>query len=369
MSNYRIGIRMLKYKYIFIVLMLSFAINTVKTKGFIEKEIIFNNGETILSGTLSIPDTIKVYPAVVLVTGSGQQTRDEEIAGFKLFRVISDSLTSKGIAVLRYDDRGIGKSKGDLKTATTYDFAQDALAGAKELTKLKYIDRNNIGILGHSEGGAIANIIASENPQLIKFIVIMAGPTISGGEIILSQIKVVNKSNGASDEQITIAVDSQKGLYKLLGENASEDKLKAYLTDVNLKAYDGMPEEKKKYVTDKEQFAKMQADMAVKKINTPWFKYFISYNPAKDIKNVKCRIIAMFGEKDTQVEATSNSQAFENIMKENKNKNYIMKIFPSANHLFQTANTGLVNEYSKLPAQFVPGFLDFIAEQILFSVK
>jgi uncharacterized protein len=344
-------------------------INNLKANNFISKEITFNNGENVFSGTLTVPDTLKKYPAVLLVTGSGLQNRDEEIFGFKIFKMIADTLTSRGIAVLRYDDRGFGKSKGNVKIATTYDFAQDALAGIKELAKFDYIDKNNIGIFGHSEGGAISNIIASQYPQLVKFIIMMSGPALSGTDIVLSQIEIINRNNAATDAEVEDALNTQKSLFKLLKENKTNDEIKDFLKGVYLKAYYKLPDEKKKYISDTNQFATSQAELGVKQVCTPWFKYFINYEPYNDLINIKCRIIAIFGEKDTQVEPKLNSQSFEKAMKDSKNNNYIMRIFPNANHLYQSAVNGSVAEYSTLAKEFVPGFLDFIVEQIKISTK
>ena len=362
----------MKFFNLFIVIFAStllFSNDKSKADDFISKEISFTNGETSLSGTLTVPDTNKIYPAVILVTGSGQQNRDEEIFGFKLFKIIADSLTKQGIAVLRYDDRGIGQSKGDFKTATTYDFAQDALAGINQLAKFEFIDKNNIGILGHSEGGAIAEIIAAEHPETIRFIVLMSGPCISGADVILSQIKIINQASGKSEKEVEEAIASQKGLYKLMKENKSEAEIKSYLKEITIKAVEQLPEDKKKYITDIDKYATMQAEVASKQVNTPWFKYFINYEPAKDLAKIKCRIIALFGEKDTQVVPEMNSKELENVMSEAHNNNYIIKIFPMANHLYQSAETGLVSEYSNLKKEFVPGFTDFIINQIKLSVK
>lgn len=361
-------------KLIYAMLILAVSLFTLNTnityaEDFVSKDLTFNNGETILAATLTIPDTLKAYPTVVMATGSGQQNRDEEIYGFKIFKIIAEHLTKNGFAVLRIDDRGAGKSKGDLKNATTHDFAMDVLAGIKEISKYNYIDTKNLGVFGHSEGGAIATIIANENPEMLKFIVLMAGPVINCGDIIISQIRIINKSAGKTDKEIEESIASQKTIYKMLQENKSNDEIKEFLILMNLKAVDQMSEEQRKTITDKNTFAKGQAEMIFKQISSPWFKYFIQYTAADYLPNLKCRVIGIFGEKDTQVPADVNTQELEKVMKLKNNSNYTIKIFPEANHLFQKAVSGLGSEYFTLPKEFVPGFLDYIVEQVKAAVK
>ncbi len=328
----------------------------------IEREVTFFNGDIKLGGTLTIPDSVGTYPALLLISGSGQQNRDEEMFGFKPFKVIAEFLCDCGYAVLRYDDRGVGKSKNKkskLDSATTADFAQDAYSGIKFLRTEPHIVPNKIGILGHSEGGIIAAMLAAKYPQDLAFIITMGGPAIPGSKIVNYQVATSSKEAGFSQQGIDLAISYQNKLYQAFAENKSAEDIQAILYQSNFELIEYMPIEKKSSITNKEEYAKSMAFFGVKQANTPWFKFFALFDPAAALKNVQCPTLAIFGEKDNQVPPALNLEPFKQAFA-TKQQLLEIKIINSANHLFQKANTGLMSEYASLDKAFAPDFLPTI---------
>ena len=183
-----------------------------------QEEVTFDNGDITLAGTLTLPEGDGPFPALVLISGSGQQNRDEELSivpGYKPFREIADTLTRQGIAVLRYDDRGIGQSGGDPSQATSADFADDAEAAFAYLQERPEIDGEQIGMLGHSEGGIIEAIIGARNPD-VAFLISMAGSAVSGYDTIIKQVERMALASGASAEDAAAAAEQQRALMDLV---------------------------------------------------------------------------------------------------------------------------------------------------------
>ena len=348
-------------KKVYLLILFLIIVSNAKA-AIIEQEVEFYNGSIKLGGTLTLPDTIGKYPALVMVTGSGQQNRDEEIFGFKIFKIIAEYLTNNGLAVLRFDDRGVGKSKNKRKTvdtATTYDFAQDAYAGVKLLKSHKNINVKQIGVFGHSEGGIIAAMLAADYPKDIAFIISMAGPSIPGSKIINYQIASANKESGISDSGIQVALKYQNLIYQALEANKSVEELTDILYKSNYAMIEFMPKEQTASITNKEEYAKAMATISVKQVVSPWFKYFVLFDPAPKICKIECPTLALFGEKDTQVPPELNVEPYRSEFK-GREQLLTLKIIPSANHLFQKANTGLGSEYSNLNKEFAPEFLETI---------
>lgn len=336
-----------------------------------EKEVEFHNGEVKLAGTLSIPETAGPCPAVIMITGSGQQNRDEEIFGFKIFKLISDHFVKNGIAVLRYDDRGVGGSTGNPSISTMYDFAGDARAGIELLKQNNKIDNNRIGILGHSEGGAIAPYIASRDDK-IAFIIMMAGPAVSGDSTTNAQIKIMNRHMGKSEEEIKEIIIFQNMMYDEVKKDSADhdwEALEKELAKITVKAIKALPKEKQQGITDFEKFASFQAKMQLAAVKTPWYKAYLSYHPADDLQKLQIPVLALYGELDSQVLPEMNSKYLIQALEKAGNEKYKLKIFPKANHLFQEAQTGMADEYPKLKKEFVPGFLDTLSEWIKESAK
>lgn len=315
---------------------------------YIGEDVTFENKKAgvILTGTLTLPIREGVYPVVVLISGSGPQNRDEELMGHKPFLVISDYLTRNGIAVLRYDDRGIGASTGNFKTATSLDFASDAESAVAYLLTRKEIDKKKIGLMGHSEGGIIAPMVAC-NSKDISFIVLLAGTGIPGDRLLLMQQELIGKASGVGDVELQKIKEVNQGAFEMVAKSTNQEKLKADLTNYLREA---MTSDLKTNDEDKESVVKMQ----VEQITNPWMQYFLKYNPAVALGNVKCSVLAINGEKDLQVPPKENLEAIKSALLKGGNKKVTTIEFPGLNHLFQECKTGLPTEYATIEQTFSP---------------
>jgi len=295
-----------------------------------------------LAGTLTLPEGPGPFPAVVFITGSGPQNRDEELLGHKPFLVLADHLTRRGIAVLRYDDRGIGKSTGDFGAATSEDFAGDALAAWQFLGARRDIDPRRIGLLGHSEGGLIAPMLAARTPG-IAFVVMLAGPGVTGEQIMLKQGALIMKANGAPDTMIAANIELQKQVFTILREETEPARIVERLSAIPVPG-------------PKEASAAL-----VKQSSSPWLRYFALYDPAPALEKVTCPVLAMGGELDLQVPVDQNLPAIEAALKKGGNKDYTVLRLPGLNHLFQTCKKGTPGEYAQIEETMSPVALDAIA--------
>jgi len=311
-----------------------------------------------LSGTLTIPDGEGPFPAVILITGSGAQNRDEELMGHKPFLVIADYLTRHGIAVLRYDDRGVGKSQGNYAVATTADLATDAEAAFGFLLNHKTINKTKIGLAGHSEGGLISCITASSNPD-IAFVISLAGQGVKGEEILYRQQADIGRASGMSEAQLKETRDINKKLYSILKKENDNLKAEKMIMDTYLDIL------KKKKLPQSEINNNMaQLKGSFNASVYPWFRYFLTANPAAFWRNVKCPVLALNGEKDLQVAAEVNLPAIEKAVRAGGNNNVTTKSFPGLNHLFQHCTTGLPSEYGQIEETFSAGALEIITDWI-----
>ena len=327
---------------------------------YAQKEVFFTNGKDSveLAGTLTIPNGKGPFPAVVLVSGSGPQNRDEELLGHKPFLVIADYLTRNGIAVLRYDDRGVGKSSGKFSTSTTNDFANDASAAISYLGTQQNINSRRIGIIGHSEGGIIAYIEAARNKK-VAFIISLAGPTIPGDEILMQQSALIAKAAGSSDEAIASAAKINRTIYDIVIKEKDITKMRQ---DVEA-AIEKSISQKSNGTISSEQKATMARQQAAQ-ITSPWFVNFLRYDPRVAISKIKVPLLFLVGEKDYQVPAKSNISSLKEVVAANKMKNITIKEIPGANHLFQKCQSCTVSEYGKLEETFNPEVLLLMVEWI-----
>ncbi len=312
-----------------------------------------------LAGTLTIPSGTGPFKAVILITGSGAQNRNEEIMGHKPFLVIADYLSRNGIAVLRYDDRGVGSSQGNYATSTSADLATDAEAAFIFLKNNPKINQNEIGLMGHSEGGLIAPITASSNKG-IAFVVSLAGPGVTGEKIILKQSQDISRISGISEESIKESTTINKKLYSILKKEKDNAKAETKI----LAAYREELEKKKTPNEDIEKSVN-QLKASFGATTYTWFRYFIMTDPANFWKKTDCPVLAINGEKDLQVSADENLPAIEKALRSGGNKN-IKTIKPEGiNHLFQHSKTGLPSEYSGIEETFSPEVLKIISDWIL----
>jgi len=323
--------------------------NPTKPYPYPEEDVSYENkaqGDT-LAATLTIPQGKGPFPAAVLITGSGPQDRDETVFGHKPFLVLSDWLTRRGIEVLRADDRGTGKSTGNFATATTADFATDTEAGVAFLKTRPEVDPHKIGLIGHSEGGVIAPMVAARNHD-VAFIVMLAGTGVPGDQVLVEQARLISEAAGlgkgkaeknAAEEKEVLAIVTQEKDPAIV-----QDKLRAKLSG---------------------QMKEPQIDVQIKALTSPWFEYFLTYDPATALRKVTCPVLALDGEKDVQVAPSQNLPAIRKALEDGGNKNFEADEMPGLNHLFQTAKTGAPSEYAEIEETMSPVALDKIANWIL----
>jgi hypothetical protein len=329
-----------------------------------EVNVINKEAGVTLAGTFTHPEIGNNFPAVILITGSGAQNRDEELLGHKPFLILSDYLTRQGIAVLRCDDRGFGKSTGNFSSATTKDFATDILACVEYLKTRSDVDKKHIGLIGHSEGGLIAPMVAVKSKD-VSFIVMMAGPGICGEKILELQSKLIAKAGGETDEKINKSVTLSKKLYKIVKEEKDSSVAAVKLKKVMDEFYNSMSEDEKKLPGNSHENLTGQ----VRELLTPWFKFFLSFDPKDNLSKLRIPILALNGEKDLQVPPKENLAAIEAALKKAGNKDFMIMEFPNLNHLFQTSETGAPSEYNKIEETMAPVALFTISEWILKESK
>lgn len=312
------------------------------------EEVTFINtkaGDT-LAGTLTMPSSGKVNKIVVLISGSGAQNRDEEMKQFnhRPFLVLSDWLTRQGIAVLRYDDRGVGKSTGNFSKTTTAGFADDTEAAVNYIKSRPDLKNLSVGLIGHSEGGMIAPMVASRNAA-VKFIVLLAGPGAQSSEVLVQQIADQNRLAGFKADEIERNSVTNKKVYAVIKQNISlsTSEINEKIDSVLFQEYSKYPAETFKGTTIKEAIKQSTA-----REHTAWFHYFINFNPADYLTQVKCPVLALNGTLDSQVKWDQNLNAIRDNLKKGKNKNFQIVPLDSLNHMFQKAVTGSIREYGEI---------------------
>jgi fermentation-respiration switch protein FrsA (DUF1100 family) len=331
-----------------------------------EEEVTYENKKAgiKLAGTLTYPLTEGPFPAVILITGSGAQDRNETVFGHRPFLVISDYLTRRGIAVLRVDDRGVGGSTGNVSEATSFDFAGDVLAGVEFLKKHGKINPKQIGLIGHSEGGVIAPMVAAQSGD-VSFIVLLAGTGLTGEEILYLQGALIARVNGVSEEKIKEQQEALERVFAIIKEGGTKDQIEAKLRKYYAEEIAKLSEEEKK----QEELSEAQIKAQLKQVLSPWFRYFLTYDPKPTLEKVTCPVLALVGEKDLQVPPKQNLKAIEDALKKGGNKNFTLKELPGLNHLFQHASTGSPGEYSKIQETFSEDALKIIGDWILEQKK
>ena len=330
---------------------------------YIIEDVTFINtaaDSIVLAGTLTLPKAIVNPPVAILINGSGAHDRDCNIMGHKSFWVIADYLTNSGIAVLRYDERGTAQSQGDFSTATTFDLAKDVEAGINFLKSRTDIDASKIGLIGHSEGGLIAPIVASTNTN-VAFIVMLAGTGVNGQEVLQSQSKKIAELQGTTKEGIAFNHQLTSIAYDALHSETEMDKQKAAIT-LALENY------KKQLEADQSPFAVYVNNIVIKQLTSqltnPWLYAFITLDPKAYLEKVTCPVLVLNGTKDVQVLPEINLPAIKKHLETAKNNDVTIHEIEGLNHLFQTAKTGNINEYAKIEETFSPVALKLISDWI-----
>lgn len=315
-----------------------------------------------LAGTLTIPRLPGPYPAAVLISGSGPQDRDETAFGHRPFLVLSDYLTRQGIAVLRYDDRGVGGSTGDFGAATTEDFARDARAAVAYLRGLDDVRFSQIGLVGHSEGGLVAPIAARTAPGEVAFLVLIAAPGIDGEQILFLQDSLIAAAGGATPDEIARSRERKALIFDVLKSAPDREDASRALEE----AMRGL------VLTDQEQSELREAGISIddliaqqiQQINSPWFRFFLTYDPLPALREIEVPVLAITGEKDLQVPPGENLPPIEEALAKGRSKRFLVREVRGLNHLMQTAETGIPREYSTIEETFAPVALQLIGNWI-----
>ncbi|MET0463867.1 MAG: alpha/beta fold hydrolase [Chitinophagaceae bacterium] len=335
------------------------------------EDIIYKDpkGSREYGATITVPQGEGPFPAALLITGSGPHNRDEEMLGHKPFAVLADALTRNGFVVLRVDDRGIGKTTGPFSGATTADFADDARISLQYLQTRPEVDKKRTGLIGHSEGGMIAPMVAAKRSD-INFIVLLAGPGVPISQLMAEQNAAIFRQAGISEPAITSYISIYNNVSKNI-VNATDS-----LTAVNksieliknwrLKTDPGLLKELK--VNGPESDQQMAISFA-SAMRDNWFRYFYSYDPSADLQSLRCKVLALNGSKDIQVLPSSNLPGIEAALKKSKSKKYEIKELPGLNHLFQTCSTCSLSEYGQLEETFAPAALEEINNWLNKNVK
>jgi uncharacterized protein len=330
---------------------------------YAHEDVTFTNGDVRLAGTLTLPDGPGPHPAVVLISGSGPQNRDSELFGFRTFFVIADHLTRHGIAVLRYDDRGVGGSTGSVMASTSADFADDVSAAVDMLQDRPDIDPSHIGLLGHSEGGLVA-VLAATRTSNVSFVVLLATPALPGADIMLAQGELIAHVNGAGEDAIQRQRAMQQRVFAAVRTGEGWDTIGALIAEEAREALTRMPPERRAALKDETAFVQAQVDAQLGFAQSTWFRYFLDYDPRPTLQKITVPVLGIFGELDLQVPADQNRDALQHALTAGGRTDYTIETLPRANHLFLTATNGSPAEYPTLEKAFVPELLPMVTSWI-----
>jgi len=338
-----------------------------------EELTYYNTDKSIRFGaTFTVPKKIAgveyfrepIYPTAILITGSGQQDRDETIMGHKPFAVIADQLSRQGIAVLRIDDRGTGNTTGNFDTSNTRDFALDVEAAIDFLKTRKDVDLDRIGLIGHSEGGMIAPMVAAKRKDL-NFIVLLAGPGVPIIDLMSEQIEAVARSKNSAPELVKAGSE----LFRLAATTINSNKDTALVRQKIMQQVEDWASKTGKSILEKMELSTAAARKAyvnaqVDALLSSWYRYFLAFDPSVWLKQVRCRVLALNGEKDIQVMAASNLAGIRESLQSAHNADYTITSRPGLNHLFQNCKKCTVEEYGELEETFDPATLQLIIDWI-----
>ncbi len=317
--------------------------------------------DVTIGGTLTIPRVSSPVPAVLLITGSGAQDRDETIFGHKPFHVLADYLARRGIAVLRVDDRGVGKSTGSMENSTTSDFVEDALGGVNYLKSRPEFAADKIGLAGHSEGGLIAPSVATRSSD-VAFIVLMAGTGVSGEDILLRQTADILKASGVGEAQQAQQAAVLTKVIEIAKAKSDAEQIKAQMDKLLEETLAGLSEEERK---NEATVAVVKALISPERLANAWMQYFVTYDPRPALAQVKCAVVAINGERDLQVAADVNLLEIHKALAAGGNHDYTIRVLAGLNHLFQTCTTGSPAEYGQIEETFAPAALAVIGDWIV----
>ncbi|MDG2128173.1 MAG: alpha/beta fold hydrolase [Fuerstiella sp.] len=328
---------------------------------YLVEDVTFTNetDDVRLAGTLTVPKTAAPCPAAILISGSGPQDRDESLLDHKPFLIIADHLSRHGIAVLRFDDRGTGASTGAFQTATSEDFSRDAEAAFEYLSSDPRANERATGLIGHSEGGIIAPMVAGRRTD-VAFAILLAGPGVNGREILLSQGQLILKAQGVTDEAALKAQrDTQVALIDTVDNAPADATHDELVNSAMLILADVLPAE-----ALQEKTLKSTVSAGIERLNSQWCRFFLTHQPGPVLEKLKCPVLALNGEKDVQVDPRLNLPAIREALTKGGNTRFETVELPSLNHLFQTCSTGAVSEYQTIEQTVSPMTLKKITDWI-----
>ena len=313
-----------------------------------------------LAGTLTLPAGDGPHPAVLLVSGSGAQDRDETLLSHKPFLVLSDHLTRAGIAVLRLDDRGTARSTGSFAGATSEDFARDAAAAVRWLRARPEVADDRVGIVGHSEGGVIAPLVASRDPE-VAFVVLLAGPGIPSSELLVMQGALISRAGGDPEREIERTSVLQREMFAAIAAMADSAALRDTLQAIGRRFQATLtPEERARPDASDATLA-----AAINTMVSPWYRWFLRYDPVPALRATRVPVLALNGALDLQVPADENLAGIEQALRVGGNRDVTVEKLPGLNHLFQTARTGAPSEYGEIEETMSPAVLQRVSAWIL----
>jgi len=318
--------------------------------------------DVALAGTLTMPPGDGPFPGVVLVTGSGPQDRDETLLGHKPFWVLADYLTRQGIAVLRYDDRGVAESTGSFATATSEDFASDAIAGVTFLAANARVAADRVGIVGHSEGGIVGPMAATRS-DAVGFVVMLAGPGVTGLEILVEQGRLIGDAAGTPAEIRDLNGRIQNSLAEIVSRVEDPTEAAPLLREAMRSEIDKLSPEMREMAG--EGLGDAAIDQTVKQMNSPWFRFFLRYDPRPALEATKVPVLAIIGGKDLQVPAEQNIPEITAAFERGGNSDATVRTLPGLNHLFQEAGTGSPAEYQQIEQTMSPIALEVVGKWIV----
>ena len=317
-----------------------------------------------LAGTLTLPEGEGPFPGVVLVSGSGPQDRDETLAGHKPFLVLADHLTRAGIAVLRYDDRGVGESGGDFPSATSVELATDADAAVAWLAARPEVRADAVGIVGHSEGGLVGPLVASRSDRP-RFLVLLAGPGVPGKDVLRTQSRAIAELQGATATAIDTNDRVLTTAFAVLEETEDPGEASARLRALLEEEIGGLDPAERAAAGIPEDDPGPWLDMQVAQLTSPWMRYFLFHDPAPALEETRVPVLAVNGSLDSQVDADVNLAAIEAALRRGGNPDYTVEALPGLNHLFQEAGTGDPAEYAAIDQTMSPVAMERVAGWIL----
>lgn len=313
------------------------------------EDVTFRNDEPgiTLAGTLTRPQGEGPHPGVVLVSGSGPQDRNSEIVNHKIFLVLADHLTRQGIAVLRYDERGVGESEGSFSGATSEDFAGDVAAGVRFLKERPDLEPTEVGLIGLSEGGIVAPMVHT-NFEPVSFLVLMAGPSVAGGDIIVEQSAKIAAAGGAAPSALDSLRQVQGRLMDAVRAGSDSASVASRLRPI----------------LDREGMSEEQMEAQLGQMTSPWFRYFVGSDPVPALRKIDVPVLALYGSKDLQVPPEQNASPMRAALRDAPTSDATVRVLDGLNHIFQPAETGSPSRYGKIETTMAPEALEKISTWI-----